>query len=41
MTQTMVDLRLRQSKTKYVSPTKARDEMMFAMSETARKYPWP
>ena len=41
MAQTMVDLKLRQSKIKYVSPTKARDEMMLAMSEAARKFPWP
>ena len=41
MAQTMVDLKLRQSKTKYVSPTMVRDEMMLAMSEAARKFQWP
>ncbi len=39
--QAMVDLKLRQSKRAYPSPMKARDEMIFAMTETAKQFQWP
>ena len=39
--QAMIDLKLRQSKRTYLSPSKPRDEMLSAMAEAARDYPWP